>query len=377
MEMEVWFETELLKKFFNTAKYVIEKRSLMPVLTHVAIGFSSDKQPKIQASSLSLTINHGSTSDFETGVSVPFEILYKAIKNYTGYCITFHSDGNCLTFGSSTVKIPTTPITEYPSLKNKFTGNYIFKRPIEDKDLFREKLKAVVPFVGYDDKRLGITGVHFDSENGKLVGTNGCCLVHVPFLQPDKLKDFTIPYKAGKALLNSDVDFDSYTAYSVGSDYRADYVVFSSSTHKIDISSDVLDADYPDYRQVIPKTDIRVKDISSKISKAVIEKVIPFCKKLEDKKLFAVMTVRNGAITIKATNPEKGEVSESIPCTYESDSELKVGMNVTDLKKFIGTLGKGEEYEFSYTMTIHGVSPLVFRGNVSQHETIISRMSEI
>ncbi len=369
--MECKIEKEEFVKGLYRAQSVVEKKVTMPILSNVLI--------EAQGSSVSFT-----ATDLEIGIkgthpaqvikegraTVSAKKLYEVVKELPEKTVSLRLKENNwveVSCGKSNFKIMALPAENFPSL------------PVPDEtDLFsidvatlKEMIAKTIFAVSTDESRYNLTGVYFvrkEGEEGKvlrMVATDGYRLslidrsLKTPLTGLDE--GILLPRK-GLAELDKILDEAGETV-----SFKLKENNFILKNENVLLIMRLLDAEFPDYRQVIPaqsKRKIRMK-------RGQTEESLHRVSLLSSEKTRGVkFHFSNGALEFSAYNPDMGEAKEEIPIEYKAE-DITVGFNSRFVLDVLGVL----ESEDILLELEDGVSPAVLRPeNDAQHTCVIMPM---
>jgi DNA polymerase-3 subunit beta len=126
----------------------------------------------------------------------------------------------------------------------------------------------------------------------------------------------------------------------------------------------LVDGEFPDYRQVIPKsTRVQVRVLRDDLLSALRRTSLLASERSRGVKL----TVESGKLEVSASNPEQGEASEEIEAQYRGDA-LSIGFNARYLMDVLGAHGQGDNIELGLT---DEVGPGMLKGSQDDSYTYV------
>ena len=321
---------------------VVEKRTTMPILSHVLMR-STDKGLLLEATDLenTATVFCDVQIEGEFKVAVPAGILsdlVKEIREEEEISVTATNNNWIeVVTSSGSFKIAGLAADDFPRIPEVSSGD-LFQVSSER---FEEMISKTVFSVSEDEMRRSLSGVFFEKRGEqtlRLVATDGHRLSFVDqkIEGLNLLKDILIPKKAVmeiKRLLRLSKEV------RIGS--SGNFFVFELKDENFVFISRVIDAEFPDYMQVVPastKNTVRVDTASLLLA-------------LRRVSLFSADNVRGGGRFVEMAFAEgrlllgaylnTGEGKESIPIEY-SGEEVRLGFNFTYFQDVLDAVGSPE-----------------------------------
>jgi DNA polymerase-3 subunit beta len=318
-ELNLTFDRKALEPALLIAKDFMGKGGAMPILNSINL--------KAEHGNCTLTV-----SDLETSwkaiikcggdninICVPLDLITKEIRALHPEIETVE-----LKFEEDTVKVNgrcemyTIKGEEFPSFPEP-------ENPFEVTiDEFIQKSKRVLVAAGESDTRYTLNSIYVDLEKGNIVGTDG----HRLHIEPiaTKKKDgrkLIIPRKPASLIVKHCTD----TSFLIGTAH----VQFNLGGGTM--VTRLLDGNYPDYENVIPK------EIPLKVTFSATEllRVLSGAVPVSSGNKGVRLTI-NGKIEVEATNPGLGSYKWHLPCTSEGVEEgFMVSLNADYLGDAVRT----------------------------------------
>lgn len=339
--MKIKVKREEILKGLQRVQGVVEKRNTMPILSNILIE-AVDQGLKISATDLEVGVCGTYKADIleEGRICISARRLYEITKELADEEVAITKLENnwiALESGQSRFKMAGVPPDDFPSLP-----------PIEEAVTFSVQgkilsgmIQKTVFAVGENDVRYILNGVSLNlinKEKGsilRVVGTDGHRLA-IAEARLDKSAEkeggAVIPKKA-IAEVRRIVDEDGETP-SIG--IGKTQIVFQKGT--FNLISRIMEGNYPNYQQVIPKDNdkkviILKKDIEGALKRASI---------LAGEKTKQVrLSIEEGRIQLTSSSPEIGEAQDTIPAKYKGTT-IVVCFNARYLLDAISVI-EGEE----------------------------------
>ena len=310
---------------------VVATRSTMPILSNVLIEAEKD-QIFLTTTNLDLGIRCQIKADVkETGsVTLPVKRLAGIVRELPNVDVSVDVSANHqvkLTSGGSNFKIMGIGKEDFPPLP-EFGDEKSYT--LEQSEL-TEMLKSVAYAQSNDETRYILNGVYFSFGEGKLtlVATDGRRLAHISKemeVPADSAGAIILPAKTVSELLRLldkgeklKINFNERrAAFQIASDNDDSGLVDS-----IYLYSKVVEGNYPNYQQVIPKeTHQRIKLERELLLQCVHRAALVCSEKANSVK----MKLTNNLLEITAQSPDFGEAHESMAIDY-TGPDLQVAFN--------------------------------------------------
>ena len=342
---------------------IAERRATMPILSHVLVSASGGKI-KLTATDLETTMTTWcDVSILKDGsITLPARKLYEIVKELPLQGeIDIEEIGNHWTqikAQSAIFKIAGLPAEDFPSIPQLPSDNLFRVESRVLDDMIGKTIFAVSP----DDLRRNLSGIYFEKKEGRtlrLVATDGhrLSLVEKGIEDDIKLKRGVVVPKKGVMELRKMVKLDEDVKIGCG---KTDFIACSSG---ISLIVRLIDAEFPDYRQVVPqntKVTVHVKreEFLSALRRVSILSV--------ERTRSVKMSVESGKMTLASVSPELGEAKEVVPIDFTGDY-LELGFNARYLMDVLEVIS-GDVIQLGITDEL---SPVVIKP-VGEEEVYIS-----
>ena len=325
---------------------VVGSKATMPILSNVLIEAEKD-QISLTTTNLDLGIRCKIKADVkETGaVTLPVKRLAGIVRELPNVDVTVDASPNHqvkLTSGGSNFRIMGIGKEEFPPLP-EFGDEKAFT--LEQADL-TTMLKSVAYAQSTDETRYILNGVYFNFKDGKLslVATDGRRLALVS-------REMDVPAESSGAIIlpaktvselqrlldkgeKLKINFnDRRAAFQINTDKDTSGLVDS-----IYLYSKVVEGNYPNYQQVIPKeTHQRIK-LERELFLQCVHRAALVCS---EKSNSVKIKLSSNLLEITAQSPDFGEAHESMAIGY-SGPDLQVAFNPTFIMDPLRALAKDE-----------------------------------
>ena len=327
---------------------VVGSKATMPILSNVLIEAEKD-HITLTTTNLDLDIRCKIKAEVKEGgaVTLPVKRLATIVRELPNVDVTFDASPNHqvkLASGGSNFRIMGIGKEEFPPLP-EFGDEKSFT--IEQAEL-TAMLKSVAYAQSTDETRYILNGVYFNFRDGKLslVATDGRRLALVS-------KELEVPATSAGAIIlpaktvnelarmldkgeKLKISFnDRRAAFQINTDKDA-----SGLTDSIYLYSKVVEGNYPNYQQVIPKeTHQRIK-LERELFLQCIHRAALVCS---EKSNSVKLKLTYNLLEITAQSPDFGEAHESMAIGY-SGPDLQVAFNPSFMMDPLKALNKDEVF---------------------------------
>lgn len=327
---------------------VVGSKATMPILSNVLIEAEKD-QISLSTTNLDLGIRCKIKAEVkETGaVTLPVKRLAGIVRELPNLDVVFDGAANHqvkLASGGSTFRIMGIGKEEFPPLP-EFGEDHVYS--LDQADLAM-MLKSVSYAQSTDESRYILNGVYFNFRDGKLslVATDGRRLALLS-------KEIPTPESGGGAIILPAKTVSELTRLLdkgalVKINFNDRRAAFQIATDKdtsglidhIYLYSKVVEGNYPNYQQVIPKeTHQRIKLERELLLQCVHRAALVCSEKANSIK----MKLSSNLLELTAQSPDFGEAHESMAISY-SGPELHVAFNPAFLMDPLRALTKDEVF---------------------------------
>jgi len=301
---------------------ISERRATMPVLSHVLVTLKNNKI-EISATDLETTMSTWCDAKVEKegSLAIPARKLYEIVKELPDGEIEVEEIGNHwveIRSSSANFKIAGLPSEDFPIVPELHPENLFSVESFLIEDMISKTIFAVSP----DELRRNLAGIYFEEsgeKNLRLVSTDG----HRLSLVEKKIdggvkfdKGFVVP-KKGVAELRKVLRLSETVRIGVGDNF------FMAEGENIVLIARLIDADFPDYKQVTPE----VTKVTISIGRDELLSALKRVSILSSEKTRSVkLNIEKGAMTLISVSPEFGEAKESIALDYDGEP-AELGFN--------------------------------------------------
>lgn len=330
----------------QTSFNAVSSRNTLPILSNILLETGKDTL-KFTATDLEVSINCSIPAEVSAqgSITVPAKKLLDIIREFPESDITFKVGDNnsvTLTCEKSVFKINGLPKDEYP----------VLPKPKKDEgvnipqNLFQDMIRKSIFSVSTDETRYVLNGVLLiiDADKMKMVATDGHRLSYIENTLDKKYTqkiNHIIPAKALQEL-NKVLDSEG----EVNIQLNDNQIIFSMP-HVI-LMSRLIDGQFPNYEQVIPKNTDKTITGHTEPFMAATRRVALMAS---DKSNSVKYTFSKSNLLITANTPEVGEAQEDIEVS-NSGENITVAYNakyILDVMKNLGT----EQFDIELTTNLN------------------------
>jgi len=304
---------------------VAERRHTMPVLSHALMAVRGDTLTVV-SSDLEIVIRctQQVTGSESGSIALPARKLFdiaKVLPKDNPIKISL-KDGNYveISSGRSHFRLPGLPSSEFPEMPEKPPG-----KPVSvDSELFCRLVESVVQFASSDETRPNLAGILLEYSDGdalRMVATDGHRLAMVE----EKASEMGELLSSRKILAPKKgiLEISKLAESGPGSiELSVSEKFLFASKGETEVWVRLLEADFPDYRQVIPKDNPLTATVDRNVFAEVLRRVGVMSDKTHNMKL----SFSGKQLEISSVSPDHGEAQDLLEADYEGPT-LKIGFN--------------------------------------------------
>lgn len=340
--MDISIKKEDLIKALYFSQNIVERRTTMPILSNFLLS-ASDGVLKVSASDLEITCLSTAPANVKSSgsITVNAKIISELVRELPEGTINIKvSSGNRLEVvaGKSKSKIVGVSAEEFPNLPGIFFEPESKVRASELLDMINKTLYAV----SADETRYNLNGVCFECINGKsnsalrLVATDGhrLALVTRPVASAFLDKPVIVPKKGLSEIRKI---LDSEGERDIGVMFKDGFMIIQGASAKMSIR--LIDGEFPDYNQVLPKTTGQKLIIRSGEFMQALKRVSLM---VTDKGKCVRLDLTPDTAKISSSSPELGEASEELGVTF-SGKNLSIGFNGRYVQDLLASINEDQD----------------------------------
>ncbi|HEY3489190.1 MAG TPA: DNA polymerase III subunit beta [Candidatus Deferrimicrobiaceae bacterium] len=341
--MNFTVDRDQLEGLLSRIQGVSERRHTMPVLSHALIKADSTGLTMV-ASDLEIVIRCNIVSanvTAEGSIALPAKKLYDIAKVLPKGDVTIATtkEGTSVRISgkSGNFRLAGLPASEFPEMPEKPTSASVGV----DGELFRKLSDRVSPFASSDETRYNLAGVLLEQNDldGKsmlrMVATDG----HRLALSDAEVPGIAALLAGRKALVPRKglIEIRKLAEAGPGAiDLSASEKFLFVGKGDTEIWVRLLEADFPDYRQVIPKGN----PLSAKVPKEAFLASLKRVAVMAPEKVHSVrLSFEGNRLDVSTTSPDLGEASDALDIEY-AGAPLKIGFNGKYLQEAVSGVGE-------------------------------------
>lgn len=340
--MEVKLSKDILQKGIQTVQNAVSQKSGLPVLSNILFEAAKDKI-KLVATDLEIGVISklaGIDIQEDGTISIPAKKISDIVKELPNKDIHISAKKNnqvVIKCDKSTFKIMGLPKDEFPKVP-ELSNKDVLSIP---QKLLKSMLSLTFFAVSKDESRYILTGVLFIVTDKKLslVATDGrrLAVINKDMPKPGGFsRKVIVPAKAVAELLRILKD-DGDVEILFGENQIA--FGFDETL----LITRLIEGDYPNYEQVIPKSTQEKLKIGKENFYAAIKRASLFTT--PDSQSIRLDVLKNKAVVSKVSQ-DGGESREELDCSYGGE-ELTIGFNPSYLMDALKNIGE-EEISFEF-----------------------------
>jgi len=338
--MELKIAVQELSRALARSQGIVEKKSTMPILSHVLLEAGKGDLLHVSATDLDISVSseHACEVLKEGKVCVPAKQLFEIVKAMPEKDVLLKRASNNyleLKSGAAEFRIVGLPADDFPALP-RFDKVHLVT--VEPKKLL-EMIDLTSFAVSADETRYNLNGVFFEPSPGALrtVATDGHRLSLAERPMPGEFhikKGVILPRKGLGEMKKLLLD-------AAEGETKLGFVESSAILQRpnVKLVMRLIDGAFPDYRQVIPKAGEK----SFTIGRARFLETLRRISILSSDKAHAVkLELEKGLLRVISQNPDLGDAREDVPVEYQGEP-LKIGFNARYLMDVLGAMAALDE----------------------------------
>lgn len=359
--MELKIGAQELAKALGRSQGIVEKKSTMPILSHVLLEAKNGTELHVSATDLDLAVSSEHRCEVlkDGAVAVSAKHLYEIVRSLPAdQAVTLKRASNNyleVRSGPSEFKIVGLPAEDFPALPK-------FERvPFVDVEAATvlEMIERTSFAVSSDETRYNLNGVYFEpaADVVRMVATDGhrLSLCERAIAGDFGLKRGVILPKKGlielrKLLSEATESGEEKPEAKLG--FVENSAIFRRPN--VVLVMRLIEGMFPDYRQVIPKAGEKVLTMGRGRFLETLRRI----SLLSTDKAHAVkLELGKDSLRVLSQNPDLGEAKEDVPVEYAGEP-LKIGFNARYLMDVLGAL-RGDDVRLELA---DDLSPGVLKG---------------
>lgn len=334
--MELKIGAQELARALGRSQGIVEKKSTMPILSHVLLEAKKGDLLHVSATDLDLSVSSEHPCEVlkEGALAVPAKHLFEIIRSLPEQQVTLKKAGNNyleVRSGPSEFRIVGLPAEDFPALPKFEKVAFV--------DVVPAELLGQIDLTSFaastDETRYNLNGVYFEPQGPvlRMVATDGhrLALSERPLAGDYGLKRGVILPRKGlhelKKLLGE--------ANDAGTEKPETKLGFAENSAiyrrpGVVLAMRLIEGMFPDYKQVIPKQGEKIVKVGRQRLLETLRRVSILAS---DKSHAVKLELSPGLLRVLSQNPDLGDAKEEVPVDYAGEP-LKIGFNsryITDV----------------------------------------------
>jgi DNA polymerase III subunit beta len=353
--MDLTISKDELTKLLFISQSVVERRSTMPVLSNFLLS-TDDGKLRLVASDLEITVSMTAPAKIRSAgsIAVNAKMFSDIVRELPNSDVTLKtSEGARLEISAqqSRLRLIGTSAEEFPSLP----GMSLKPRARTSSAVLSEMIARTVYAVSSDETRFNLSGVCFEMVTADGKKNSGGNLLRMVATDGHRLAIITRPVPlaiAGKGegekgpservivprkgLNEVKRALDSGDDREVGFDILEGFLLLEADEIKMAVR--LIDGEFPDYEQVIPKQRGAVARVSSNNLIQALKRVSLL---VSDKNKGVRLDFQNETLRVSSSSPELGDATEEL--AYEYDGAVQsIGFNARYLIEAMASVAEDQ-----------------------------------
>ena len=338
--MELKIAAQELAKALGRSQGIVEKKSTMPILSHVLLEAKKGTELHVSATDLDLAVSseHGCEVLKDGALAVSARHLYEIVRSLPEQQVLLKRAANNyleVKSGPSEFRIVGLPAEDFPALPKFERVPFVQVDPAALLDMIERTAFAV----STDETRYNLNGVFFEPspEVVRMVATDGHRLSLAERKIPGDfaLKRGVILPKKGLSELRRLLS-EAVESGEEKPEAKLGFVENSAIFRRpgVVLVMRLIEGMFPDYRQVIPKGGEKVLSVGRQRFLDTLRRI----SLLSSDKAHAVkLDLGKGVLKVLSQNPDLGDAKEDVPVEYAGEP-LKIGFNARYLIDVLGAV---------------------------------------
>lgn len=347
--MKVTIERATLLKPLQTISGVVERRQTLPILANVLMTVKNDRL-LLTATDLEIeligivSLNQAAESGSVTVSARKLLDICRALPEDALLQLTLEGDHLVLRSGKSRFMLTTLPAQDFPNIEDSpFTTEFAISQA-----KFKCLLGKTYFAMGQQDVRHYLNGALIDinQDTMKCVATDGHRLAYssINHIGMNNKIRVILPRKSVLELLRLLDSSDDDIKISIGEHH------FRVTSPDFTFTSKLINAQYPDYEKLIPRS----VENTAIASREALKQALARASILSNEKFRGIrLQLDRDLLRIVANNPEQEEAEELIHLEYQGNG-MEIGFNVAYLLDVVSTIAS-ENIRWSFTDPNGGV----------------------
>ena len=332
--MKIAIEKNTFFEGVQRVQSVVDKKNTIPVLSNILLETAEENAVKLVATNLEVGMSTllPASEATEGSITIPAQKLFEILRELPEATLILdvnESNWISLECSKASFKLAGLPKTDFPDLPDLPSQDMI----VLQQPMLKEMITKTAFAVSHDESRYALTGILFSITQAQfsMVATDGHRLAvikkpHNIEWKEDEAREVIIPLKAMNEVKKL-CDADDQISVNLGESqiaFRKDGTILVSR---------LIDAQFPDYRQVIPESSRLVVSIEREQLNRAIRRVALLCS---DTRLIK-FSIISGQLALSSSDPNLGEAEETIPVKYDGE-DITIGFNARYVQDFLSVI---------------------------------------
>jgi DNA polymerase III subunit beta len=333
--MKLTLERGALLKALNHATSVVEKRTTIPILTHVMLIAEGDTL-QLKATDLDIEIVEAVKAEIAApgGCTVSAEMIYNIVRKLPeGAEITLATDAKnegrvTLRAGHARFSLAALPADDFPDLGASELP-HSFSLPAKSLVKLIEKTRFAI---STEETRYYLNGIYLHAigsgDEGVLraVATDGHRLAQIDVSLPvgaEGIPGVIVPRKTIGEMLKLIADLDADVGLELSENKIRITTRATDGSPQVILTSKLIDGAFPDYGRVVPQGNNKIMQVLNSDFIRAVDRVSTLSV---DKGRAVKLNIAPDSLILSVNNPDSGSAVEELAAVY-TDTPLEIGFN--------------------------------------------------
>ena len=335
--MKLIVTQENLSRALSTVGRIASSRTTLPVLNNILLKAENNRL-LLAATNLEIAITEhiGAKISTEGSITIPARLLTDYVSNLPKNNVQLELDGTKLHISTDNYKstINGMPADEFPELPqiNEATSVTI------SSEVFKKSVQQTILTVSHDETRPILTGVYTHTSDGELIfaATDGYRLSQKSLMKTEADFKVIVPAQAYQDAIR--VLPESCKEVELKVDTQQVRLLMDN----IEITSRLIEGNFPDYRQLIPK-ETEVNFVAARDELSRITKVASLFARESGGSVTIKTDTHTGSMSIHSLASQLGENTSEITVNPSADGQITLNS-----RYLIEALGVCDSSEVSF-----------------------------